>query len=152
MKLEKKYQIYQPKIKCKDRESHFYKNQRCTPLEIDFRKPSQNPNFLYMRFSENAQIFVGDINCIRRQLHKKLEKSWNSVEESTIWYPGHIGFSIAWMAPNTINAQLTFQCHPSYWISDMPWVHDVSFQEIFKKYEWPEEKQNGNKKKTMKTN
>ena len=29
----------------------------------------------------------------------------------------------------------------------MPWVHDVSFQEIFKKYEWPEEKQ-----KTMKTN
>ena len=34
----------------------------------------------------------------------------------------------------------------------MPWVHDVSFQEIFKKYEWPEEKQNGNKKKTMKTN
>ena len=50
------------------------------------------------------------------------------------------------MAPNTINAYLTFQCRPSYWIANMPWVHDVNFQEIFKKYQWPKEKQNGNKK------
>ena len=28
----------------------------------------------------------------------------------------------------------------------MPWVHDVNFEEIFKKYQWPKEKQNGNKK------
>ena len=30
----------------------------------------------------------------------------------------------------------------------MPWVRDVNFQEIFKKYQWPKEKQNGNKTKT----
>ena len=48
--------IYQPKIKCKDGGSYFYKNQNYRRLEIiSFQKFL---NFHLRGFSENAQYFV----------------------------------------------------------------------------------------------
>ena len=47
--------IYQPKIKCKDGGSCFYKNKNYRPMEIEKKIffsqfISENPNFSYMRF------------------------------------------------------------------------------------------------------
>ena len=55
---------YEPKIKCKDDGSYFYKNQKYKRLEIEKENCSVMPFqkfliFLICVFSENAQCFVG---------------------------------------------------------------------------------------------
>ena len=59
-------QIYQPKIKCKDRGSYFYKNQKYRPLEIEktfffnYFIP-ENPNFSYMHFFRKCSMIRWNI-------------------------------------------------------------------------------------------
>ena len=54
--------IYQPKTKCKDGVSVFYKNQKYRPLKIEKKTffgyfISEIPNFSYMRFFRKCPMF-----------------------------------------------------------------------------------------------